>query len=373
MKMTIKIKLNPSKAQFDSLKKTMEIFNATCDDISEFCFKNKCFSKFMIQKEIYHNLRKKYSLSAQLMIRAIAKVAESYKAEKERQHFFKPHGAIIYDQRILSYKGLEKVSLSSLDGRLIIPMILGGYQEARMDRIKGQADLVFIENVFYLLATIDMPEKPNFPYKRFIGVDLGIVNIATTSDGDNFSGEKIENVRQKYSKLRRNLQKCGSQSAKRKLKKIRRKESNFRRDTNHCISKILVQKAKDTFSAIRLEKLTNIRKKTTVRKSERAKHSGWSFYQLQSFISYKAQLEGVIIEFINPKNTSRKCPVLSCGHIEKKNRKTQSLFICSSCGYTANADLVGAINISRAGVDQPIVSSILSFDRYKPTTLVVGN
>lgn len=351
MNTTLKIKLLPTTEQQQYLLHTMEQFNAACDDISKFAFEHTMFSKFKIQKEVYHRIKGQYCLSAQLVIRAISKVSESYKAEHNTLHQFKPHGAIVYDHRILSYKGLSHVSLWTTQGRQKIAMAFGDYQQARRDRIKGQADLVLIQGVFYLLATLELPEPPTTPPKCYLGVDLGIVNLATDSTGETFSGTQVEQTRQKYAQERKTLQKTGTKSAKQKLKRISKKERRFRRDVNHRISKTLVKKAKDTGYGIVLENLKGIRTRTTVRKNQRSKYSGWAFYQLQQFISYKAKLTGVVVEFVNPKYTSQRCSY--CGHTSKQNRKTQAEFVCQQCGFSENADHNAALNLSVMGGCQP--------------------
>ncbi|MCC6506367.1 MAG: transposase [Aquimonas sp.] len=142
------------------------------------------------------------------------------------------------------------------------------------------------------------------------------------------------------------------------------------------ISRKLVEKAKDTGRGIKLEQLKYIRKRTTVRKSDRAQHSGWSFFQLQSFIEYKAKREGVAVQYVDPCNTSRQCA--ACGHTEKANRKTQSRFQCVACGHVANADQNASINIAaRAHVNKPIVAcnddNGLSEHSRKPRRLRRGN
>jgi IS605 OrfB family transposase len=358
MKTTLKIKLCPDQEQFEALKTTMESFNQACSFTAEIAFNQKCFSKFKLQTLVYRTLRDKFSLSSQMAVRAIAKVVDAYKKDKSKPIKFKIHGAVIYDQRIMAFKKLERVSLLTLAGRQFIPIILGGYQLQRMRHIKGQADLVLVDNVFYLLCTVEVPELPPDKPTQYIGVDLGIVQIATDSTGETFSGDKIETKRQQNSKLRSVLQSKETKSAKRHLRKLKRKESLFRRDVNHCISKKLVKKAKDSISAIALEDLKGIRERTTVRKSQRAKHFGWSFYQLRSFISYKAAMKGVKVVLVDPRDTSRECSV--CGYTDKKNRKSQAKFKCLSCGHTENADFNAAKVISkRAEVNQPIVSSNL--------------
>ena len=138
------------------------------------------------------------------------------------------------------------------------------------------------------------------------------------------------------------------------------KEARFRRDVNHQISKKLVAKAKGTGRGIGLENLKGIRDRTQFRKPQRARISSWSFFQLRSFVEYKAGLAGVPIVLVDPRNTSRTCP--ECGHCEKANRKSQSEFECRHCGYSANADFVGARNIgsrARAAVNRPMVAQKL--------------
>ena len=322
----------------------MQVFNAACNFIAEVAFREQCASKFVLQKLVYDPVREQFGLSAQLTIRAIAKVVEAYKRDKSKQCFFKPTGAVVYDQRILSFKGLEAASVLTLQGRITVAMQMGEYQRLQMGRGHGQADLVLVDGVFYLLLVIETPTAPPIDPKDFIGVDLGIVQIASDSDGESFSGETVENTRRRYHTLRKDLQAKGSRSARRHLQRIRRNESRFRRNQNHVISKRLVAKAKDTGRGIKLENLKHIRERTTVRKSDRAKHSGWSFFQLQAFIEYKAKREGIVVQYVDPRNTSRQCA--ACGHVDKANRKTQSKFQCVSCGHVANADKNAAINIA---------------------------
>lgn len=201
---------------------------------------------------------------------------------------------------------------------------------------------------------VDTPEAPPIDPSSFIGVDLEIAQISTDSDGELFCGAAVEAVRQRHHRLRRALQSKGTRSVKRHLQKIRRKEARFRSNQNHLISRHLVEKAKDIGRGMALENLKHIRSRTTVRKSNRAKHSGWSFFQLQFFIEYKAKLADVWVQYIDPRYTSRTCSV--CGHAEKANRKTQSHFQCVCCGQVANADINAAVNIAaRAEVMQPMV------------------
>ncbi|KAF0250566.1 MAG: transposase [bacterium] len=226
-------------------------------------------------------------------------------------------------------------------------MVFGDYQREQIKYRKGQADLVLVGKIFYLFCTLEIKEAEQIDTQEFIGVDLGIVKLLVDSLGNEVAGELIEKIRLKYLGLRRELQKCRSKNAKRKLKKIAKKEAEFRRQVNHIISKALVKRAKDTNSGIALEILKYIRSRTTVRRQDRAKHSGWAFAQLQAFIVYKAKIAGVPVVFVDPRNSSRECH--NCHFIAKRNRVSQSVFCCAKCGLQCNADHNAAKNIALRG------------------------
>src|SRR6266851_5691415 len=356
MKQTMLLKLAPTEDQHRALLDTMHAFNAASTHVAEIAFGEKTANKFQLQKLVYGELRTTYKLPAQLAIRAISKASEAYKRDKSIQPSFRPEGAIVYDPRVMAFKGLNTVSLITLAGRVIVPFRVGGYQEARMDRIKGQADLLYRNGVFSLAVTLEMPEPTPGTPDGTLGVDLGIINLATDSEGESFSGEAVEKNRKRHYALRQRLQKRGTRNAKRHLKKLSGKEARFKRNTNHVISKRIVSKAKANGQGIAIEELRHIRKRTdrTVRHSQRSRHSSWSFGQLRSFLSYKAALAGVPLHTVNPRNTSRTCHV--CGHCAKENRKSQASFVCQACGYSDNADRNAAINISVADVMRPIAA-----------------
>lgn len=354
MLLTVKTKLITNQEQHDSLLKTMEKFNEACNFVSIFAFKTNTFGKIGIQKELYYEIREKYGLSAQMTVRAVGKVAESYKVDRKTLHEFDLHGATVYDQRILSYKSADTISILTLDGRIEVGIQYGEYRKLEANRVRGQADLIYKNGTFYLMIVVDLPDAEPIHPDDVLGVDLGIVNLATTSDGKIYSGEKCTKIRQKYAKIKAVLQSVGTYSAKKHLRKISGKERRFKKDTNHCISKKIVQTAKDTNRAIALEDLSGIRESVTVSKAVRESIGKWAFFELRNFIEYKSKLLGVPVIPVDPQNTSRTCSV--CGYTDKKNRKNQASFVCLECGHTENADYNAAKNISfRADVNLPNV------------------
>jgi IS605 OrfB family transposase len=366
MKLTLQTQLLPTEEQAASLEATMRAFNAAADWLAGEAFARKTANKIALQKLFYRNLRDQFGLSAQMAVRCIAQVCEAYKRDKTKRPHFRPFAAIPYDQRLMSFKGLDRVSLLTLSGRILVPFIMGRYQAERFTAAKGQCDLVRRnDGKWFLLVTVDLPDGTRTPTTDFLGVDLGVANLATDSDGQRYSGAPVEACRMRLHVLRRDLQKAAAgrkrrglrpKNIRRKLKSLAGREARFRKDVNHVIAKALVAKAKDTGRGLALEDLQGIRNRTRFRKQQRAKMGGWAFRQLRTFIEYKARQAGVELVIVDPRDTSRKCSV--CGHTAKANRPSQSEFRCVACGHTDHADVNAARNIrsrARAAVDQPKV------------------
>ena len=359
MKLVINIKLKPTAEQKRALQATLERCNAACNWLSEVAYRENTVKQFALHKLTYLQCKERFSLTSQAVVRCIAKVADSYKLKDadKTQRVFRKWAAQPYDDRIFSFGKGYTINLWTVNGRITIPFECGDYQRRLIPFRKGEVDLMFVKGKWYASCVVDIDDaEPFAPTGGVLGVDLGIVQIATDSDGEQFSGDKVEAVRKRYHALRQALQKKGTKSAKRHLKRIAKNEANFRKDTNHVISKKLVDKAKGTFRSINLEELKYIRERVTVRKNQRAKQSGWAFYQLQQHIVYKAKKSGVTVQFVDPRYTSQCCSV--CGHTERANRKSQAVFVCKQCSHSQNADINAAKNISlRAAVNPPIVAA----------------
>ena len=349
MKQTLVVKLDTNKEQHSAILETMHRFNEACNYIAITAFELKTANKRELQKVVYYDVRDKFKLSAQLTIRAIAKVCESYKRDKTIKPTFKPTGAIVYDQRILSFRKLEAISILTNSGRLTVPIRMGEYQKVRLDRIRGQADLILRNGIFYLMVVVEAPEASKVDAVGTLGVDLGIVYLATDNEGETFSGKQVDKVREKNATLRTDLQGANTPSAMRHLKRLSNREARFHRDINHIISKKIVAKAKDTRQAIALEDLKGIHRSVTVRRTQRSRLHSWAFYQLRSFIEYKAAITGIPVFLVDPRGTSHICP--ECGDNERANRPNRDLFRCVQCGFSGNADHIAAINIAARAVE----------------------
>jgi putative transposase len=247
---------------------TLERANAACTYVSEQAWQAQEFGKFALQKVVYSDLRARFGLTAQMAIRAIGKVADAYKVDHKRPRTFHRRGAFPYDERILNWRQQSRtVSIWTLAGRIVVPYVTGAHHHALLAYQRGETDLIYRKGEFYLLAPCEVEEPLPSDVDELLGVDLGVTNIATDSDGTIATSDPVEQVRRRYARRRAILQRVGTRSAKRRLRKIARREANFRRNENHRISKTLVSKAQGTGRGIALEALTGIRDRVTVRRS----------------------------------------------------------------------------------------------------------
>jgi IS605 OrfB family transposase len=354
MKLTLKIKLLPSEEQTEILLNTIKEANNACNCISEIAWQSKCFNKFKLQKKCYYQIKSKFSLSSQIIVRCIGKVSDSYKLDKKIKRIFKPLGGITYDNQILSYKLTDIVSIWSVGGRLKIPFIC--YNQNYLTYIKGEADLVYKKDKFYLFQTVEVLDTEILDIEEFIGVDFGQTDIAVLSDGTNYNSNQLKNIRKKYSKVRASIQSKGTKGSKKLLKRLSGREKRFVMINNHTISKQIVAKAKEEHKGIAIEDLTNIRKTAkTKSKAQKTELNRWSFYQLRSFLTYKSLLSGVKFVTVPPAYTSQTCNI--CNHIGIRNGKR---FSCENCGNIMDADYNAAKNIAAWGcaINQPEKSTV---------------
>lgn len=355
MILTVQIKLLPTPEQSKALRETLETVNAACNLLSELAWEAREFRQFPMHKLFYRKIRDEFPLSAQASVRLVAKVSDSYKLDQKIQRTFRKLGSISYDERILDFQlAASTISIWAIGGRIKhLPFICGERQRKLLEFPKGQSDLILRCGQWFLNVTVDVPEEREQEALGWLGIDLGLVNLAQSSTGQTFgNAKKVAGIRKLRWSQRKRLQSKGTRSSKRVLKRLKGRESNFIRHTNHEISKQIVAEAKRTGCGIALENLTHIRNRIRANRKQRRLLHSWAFADLQSKIAYKGKLHGVPVKFVDPRNTSRTCPV--CGCVDKKNRPTRDKFACVKCGHTADADTTGAVNIGRlAAVDQP--------------------
>jgi putative transposase len=357
---TVCVKLDV-KGHGPLLSETAAAFNAAATWIARVCWDEGITNSTTAHHRVYGETRRRCGLGAQLAVCARAKAMEALKAVRrkggETCPTFGPQGSVRYDARTYRLLLLDGVSLNTLHGRVVCRMKPGARQRAMLVEGGwqiGGADLVQRRGTWYLHLVQHAPAPPSEEPTGYLGVDLGIVNIATDSTGEPFTGALVRAVREKRARQRRRLQTRNTRRARARLRTMARREARFQRDINHIVAKALVAKAKGSRKALAVEDLRGINARTTVRRDQRQERMSWAFSQLRQCVAYKAQAAGVRVVLVDPRDTSRTCS--ACGFCHKGNRPDQAHFRCLQCGFSASADYNAALNIAtRAAVNRPIV------------------
>ncbi len=307
---------------------------------------------------VYRELREAYKLPAQLAVACIKQACGIVKRAKSIPVV--KRASVGYNfPRSASLKG-DVLSIVMLNGRqkfvIKVPTCYVAYfadwklaeSLLRIDK-KGRCFFLFsFSKEVFVVNSVSQ--------KRVLGVDLGVNNLAVTSDGRFYHSPKVKQVKRKFKHLRSVLQAKGTRSAKRLLRKLSGREQRFMAWVNHNVSKSIVSDFDG--GKVVLENLKGIRKANRGKRMN-SWISNWSFFQLQSFIQYKAERIGVEVVRVKPAFTSKLCH--KCGLL---GSRFQGCFSCSHCGLSSySADLNAARNLAhpmlderQAVVNQPNVS-----------------
>ncbi len=195
-----------------------------------------------------------------------------------------------------------------------------------------------------------------------VGIDMGITRFATLSDGSFIA--PLNSFKRHETALRKAQQAMSRKTrfsnnwkkAKARVQRIHARIGNARRDYLHkttttisqnhamvCIEDLQVRNMSRSATGTIAQPGKNVRAKSGLNKA--ILDQGWFEFRRQ--LDYKLAWKGGWLVAVPPKNTSRTCP--ACDYVHADNRKTQARFACMACGFEENADLVGAINVLRAG------------------------
>lgn len=377
---TIKIPLHLKPELIQTLKnqalKSTEVFN----HVISFGLDNSITNGITIHQQTYYPLRSMIpDMPSQLIISTRMKAVETIKGwlvlkKKRDKQILKQQEVISKGKYIRKplkplskpvAKGLRSIrydarsfnidfkthtiSMATIIGRQKIFFNINPYHIQYYTGKVCSADLCWSKShkhfFFHVVLEFRDPVLPEQP-KKVLGVDLGLNNLAVSSDGQFYMKHSIRDRVQRLRGLKSRLQSKDTLSSVRHLKTIRRKEHRFRRDVNHCVTKQIVRLAKiGSYDSIAIEDLKGIwyqnRKKA---KLFRARLCSWPFDQFRTFLTDKANSAGIAVSVVNPRYTSQRCS--RCGHRDP-NQRHGNEFHCVNCGYQNHADLNASYNISK--------------------------
>ncbi len=352
VKLTAKFKLD---GEVD--KGLFKLYRTIVNELLDYAHSKGITSFKRLKSEKYYELRQKYpELPSHYIYTACQMACSIYKSFRKlrrngRTKSDKPKfkkDVIMLDDHLFKLD-LENwsVSLATLNGRIKLKILHGGYHEKFRDWKVGQAWLVKRADGIYLNVVFSKNVEIR-DFTEVIGVDVNENNI-TIATKQNFIKFKTRErvIRTAYFLKRKKIQtkiKCRRVKSK-VLAKYRDRERNRVLDIYHKIANEIVKVALETNSAIALENLKEIRKKINYSKELNGRLHRWSFRKFQQILEYKAKLNGIEIIYVNPHKTSSLCPV--CGR--KLSPNGQRLLKCE-CSLEADRDVVGSWNVRLRGL-----------------------
>ncbi|MFG3023042.1 RNA-guided endonuclease InsQ/TnpB family protein [Streptomyces sp. NPDC048254] len=366
MRLVVQVKLLPTPGQASALEATLRACNRAATYASKVAVAKGLKDRNSLQREVYTDLKAMFGLSAQPAVRTVKKVVDAYTVLKANSRagnlgsptskryrravggpvVFRPEAAQPFDDRCLSWQyDAHTVSIWTVDGRMKGIRFSCSPDQLKMVVAyrKGESDLVRRGGKWFLIATCELPDPEVYEPVDWIGVDRGVVNLATTSDGTNYQGRRLDRYRRWQARKRAELQRKQTRSATRRLARRAGKEKRHATQVNHRISKEIVLDAQRTGRGIAVEELGGIRERVRLRRDQRGNLSSWPFHQLGQHLAYKARKAGVPFLEVDAAYTSQRCP--RCGHTERANRPGRDHFCCRRCGLAGPADVVAGVNV----------------------------
>lgn len=368
-------RIHPTEEQQELLDETLRNWRTACNISSQIGWEEGEIRKTSLQSLAYDDIREETRLASQHAILAIHQAASALSGVNEIEQLEEEYetscptftsDTLKYDARTMTLFEDSTVSLTTIEDRvrcdLSLPADEDGYQFQYLADDAWElteSTLSKRDGGYYLHLGFRMAQpgpkvesQDDTEDRTVLGVDLGIVNIATTSTAVFSSGRELRHHHREFERIRGELQETGTQSAHRTIQQMSGRESRYLRDVLHNVGNTIINEAlAHDCEHIAFENLKHIRERAPPVKE----FHQWAHRKLVDLVEYKAAAEGILVEFVSPKNTSRRCP--ECGHTSAGNRKRQATFECEDCGATANADYVGAKNVGWRFVRRGLQSS----------------
>ena len=352
-------------------KNLLETSMSAYNDISRMIFDSKCsLGLTQVHSLVYEPIREKYpTIPAQSVIKMYKDAISNLRSCKRKNCPLRLNPSMRLDKRLYSKLTPTSISLPSSKRNKRVVVKFQTYDKFNeLASIYTMTDpLIFMKNnEIWLSVTFNVPSKP-VTEETYLGVDLGIRRMFTTSDGLSYKGKELNALKRKIRYNRRKLQAKGTKSAKRKLKKLSNKEKNVNKNYTHLICNKILDTDK---SVIVLEDLKGIKRRTSKFENgrKRTKHnnriSQVPLFMIKEILTYKALLKGKRVETVSPSYTSQ----IDC-MTGKRDGQRKGCRYYSSSGLVYDADWNAAINIRNrkhsTSFDTPIDGKLNLVDRLQ--------
>jgi putative transposase len=335
----------------DEIRKLLEDFRDMVNFCIDYAYSKRITSYARLRKGVYEEWKRRWDHSTHFCHSACKIALAMLKTYRKKHREGKPEVKKLFmqlDPMLYRFYG-DKIRISVKPRRFIfLELKYGEYQKKFVDawregKLKtGEVTLNETKIIIPFKKEVDLQNPSDW-----IAIDVNKSNMTAVSSNPHIL--KIEHnlrtIHTTHFNIRRNIQKLGKhkpKTAQRLLKKYAYRERAKAKDLCHKISRVIVDFAKQHGFGILMEDLKGIRKRIKYGRGLNRRLHTWNFRKLQFYVEYKAKLEGLPVEYVNPKGTSSLCP--TCGGRLAPNGYRQ---LKCRCGYENDRDITACVNMLR--------------------------
>ena len=307
----------------------------------------KKFSSLHYKDLSQFEIQSKYKLTA--MSQAMGRLAQRKKDMKKGKILKSPYVSKPYLVSCYGFKitGMLLSFPISNDDKFLVK--LNEYTMSQLEDVEPRSFTITPNSISISVRKEVVQIMP----ENVIGIDRNLRNVTiSTDDGTvTYKTNKLLSIKENASHVISSFKRFDVRVKRHLQQRLGNRRSRRIQQYLHKLSKDIVQRAVETKSMIVLEDLKGIRK--LYRKGNgqgnkyRRKLNSWSFYELQRQITYKAEWEGIPVQFVDPKRTSQLCPI--CGGKLQEDRFHRRKLLCINCKKSMDRDVIASMNIAYKG------------------------
>jgi len=350
------MRLPPEPA--NPIHETLLTFREAVRYVVNWCIENRATNLARVHHNLYHKLRKAYKLPARLTLDAVRQgiwIAKGWLKNPKhgRRPVIRRLSMVLTPKQSYSFSWTE-ASILTVEGRKTVSLV---YVERWHGKYRGWR----VKEARLLPNRLNVVIEKEVPVKLIndvLGLDVNYANL-TLSDGTRIPIKgfvkalafkaRAEAIQQKYPKKWRYVK-----GIRKAISRFGVRAKNIIKDTVNQLAVQVVKITSQKNSALAVEDLKKLNSGFKIfSKNQRIRLHLWAYKKLLKTIEFKAGVEGISVIKVNPKGTSSKCPICQSKLKEVSYRRLR----CPSCGFEADRDYIGALNVKMkafsGGLDSP--------------------
>lgn len=294
-----------------TMEETMRIAMSAWNECSRLVFESKPELRIRQIHALCYDAVRKFVPDApsQMVVKIERDVMSTFMTINSNKHNIskapiKTHMSLRLDVNLYKFFSANKIKLTTFKKRIEVGIKTYPKLVELFSKYKAHDPLLYKKNgKMWLQFGFKLPEAQNILEPIAIGVDLGIRNLAVTSEGIIYRDSEYNKHKRELRFKKRNLQSKQTKSAKKHLKKLRHDEKNATKNMTHHLANAIIKDTKANVIAI--ENLKGMKVNTKKYRSFNNRHAQVPYFIIRQFLEYKAPLKGKRVVTVSPAFTSQ--------------------------------------------------------------------